>query len=424
MLSAPWTPPAGMPRKPPRVPHAAPPVRAVSPRIAALTQHPEKATDFWRGAEAEGSPIVEAVPDDPDHRVVTFLWRGSDRTRAVLALPNSLYDPDRLTANLMSRVPGTDVWHWSVRMPVGWQASYSLCVDEGQGPGEPRDRAYFGWLRGQVRSDPLNSAALPGRWGGAPLSAVTLAADRTDQDDWEPHPGVPRGQVAVHTLRSANLRNWRRVWTYAPAGYEDMAGLPVVVLLDGEMWQPELGVSVLLDNLIAQRRLPPLVALMPDSLDSDTRWDELACDHRFVSFLARELLPWAAQRWPVTDDPARTVVAGQGLGGLAAAYAALTAYDRFGGALAQSGSFWWPAGEHAEWLTRRITRAARRPVRFHLSAGLRERVCLPAVRGLATVLREKEYPFAYREFDGGHDYLCWREDLAVGLRSLLGGITP
>jgi enterochelin esterase-like enzyme len=427
MLSTSWTPPAQMPRLPPRISRPAPVERVDSPRIAALARHPEKTADFWRGVEAEGTPLLEAAPDDPEHTIVTFLWRGSDTTRAVLVLPNGLCEPPDLTGNLMATVPGTDVWHWSVRMPTGWRATYALCVDEGQSPaGLTGPRPYTMWLRTQLRGDPLNSVSFPRRWGGVPLSAVTVPgaaghSGHTDGDDWERRPAVPAGEVTVHTLRSANLRNWRRVWAYTPAGHQEMARLPVLVLLDGDMWQPRLGVSVLLDNLIAEGRIPPLVALMPDSLDSDTRWDELACDHRFVSFLARELLPWAAERWPITDDPDRTVVAGQGLGGLMSAYAALTAHDRFGNVLAQSGSFWWPAAESPEWLTDRTRRSARRPVRFHISAGLREWGVLAASRRLASVLEAKGYPYEYREFEGGHDYLCWREELALGLQTLLRG---
>jgi enterochelin esterase family protein len=221
-------------------------------------------------------------------------------------------------------------------------------------------------------------------------------------------------------MRSANLRNWRRVWAYTPAGYQDLADLPVLVLLDGDMWQPQLSVSTLLDNLIADGRLPPLVALLPDSLDDDVRWDELTCDGRFTGFLVRELLPWAAQRWPLTADPARTVLAGQGLGGLTAAHAALTSPGRFGNALVQSGSFWWPAGTGAEWLTDRIEDSARRPVRFRISAGTQEWVLLPANRRLRDVLRARGYDVDYREINAGHDYLPWRDELAAGLVHLLG----
>ncbi|MFE2430477.1 enterochelin esterase [Streptomyces sp. NPDC059373] len=429
MLSALWGPPTEVPGHPPRAPRPAPVERVRSPRITALTEAPEKAPDFWRAVEAEGTPLVEPIAGDPGHAAVTFLWRGgAGTTRAVLALPNKLADPAELTGNLMSRVPGTDVWHWTVRMRTDWRATYALCVDDDPAAEAPRGPAYLRWLHTRPRRDPLNRTSFPRRWGGEPLSVVELPdAPRSRAARWERRPGVRHGEVGVHTMRSANLRNWRRVWTYAPAGYENLADLPVLVLLDGEMWGPELGITTLLDNLIADGVLPPLVALMPDSLDSDTRWDELTCDDSFVDYLTRELLPWAAGRWPVTTDPSRTVLAGQSLGGLMSAYAALRCPERFGNVLVQSGSFWWPTSpadpaRGEEWLTDRIEATRRRPIRFRLTAGVQEWLVLPASRRLRDVLMTKGYEVEYREINGGHDYVCWREELAEGLVAMLGGV--
>ncbi|KOG32849.1 esterase, partial [Streptomyces varsoviensis] len=74
---------------------------------------------------------------------------------------------------------------------------------------------------------------------------------------------------------------------------------------------------------------------------------------------------------------------------------------RFGNALAQSGSFWWPNGPDAEWLTHAIatTEAARLPVRFHLSAGEQEWVLLPANRRLRDALQAHGHDIHYREFN-------------------------
>ncbi len=114
-------------------------------------------------------------------------------------------------------------------------------------------------------------------------------------------------------------------------------------------------------------------------------------------------------------------MAGQSLGGLTAAYAAVSAPGRFGCVLAQSGSFWWPNGPGAQWLTERIAESPRLPVRFRLSAGEQEWVALPANRRLRDTLAAKGYDDAvYREFNGGHDYLCWRTEVADGLCDLLG----
>lgn len=414
------------PKRPPRIPRPHPVERAVSPGIAALAAGEVDEAAFWRAVTSQGAPLVETDPDSDDHLVVTFLWHGSPATRAVLALPNKVADPADPGGNLMARVPGTDVWHWSLRMRRDWRATYSLCVDEGDGPADGTP-AYWQWLRAQHRVDPLNSRSLQRRWGDEAISFVELP-DAPRGTDWRVRADVPCGTVTVHTLRSEPLGNERRVWLYEPPGRTggDTEQLPVLVLFDGESWQPALGLATLLDNLIADGRIPPLVALLPEALDVDTRWVELGCDDRFVAFLTDELLPWAAARLPLTSDPARTVLAGQSLGGLTAAYAALRAPHRFGNALSQSGSFWWPTGEQgAELITELVRESPRLPVRFWLSAGEQEWALLPGSRRLRDALRERGYEdgtaAVYREFNGGHDWLCWRTELADGLVGLLGG---
>jgi enterochelin esterase family protein len=407
---------------------------AESPRIAALASGAESTEEFWDSVRATGTPLVEPDPEgSPDHVLVTFLWQGGDRVRAALALPNKLADPRDPAANLMRRVPGTDVWHWTLRMRTDWQATYSICVDDGDdpnapGPGEP---SYWQWLRSRPRVDPFNSRTIARRWGGVPQSVLELPDAPSAERLWRRRPEVPRGTVTEHLLRSELLDNERRVWLYEPA-HPDLAhrgpgaGLPVVVLFDGEMWQPELDVAALLDNLIADGAIPPVAAVMPESLGSERRYRELAPSETFVEFLCTELLPWAGKSLPLTDDPSLTVVAGQSLGGLAAVYAAVRAPERFGNALSCSGSFWWP--NHAETDGEWITGAVREHgvpdgVRLRLSSGEQEWVLLPATRNLCDALTERGAAFTHRRFNGGHDYLCWRTEMADGLTELLGGLS-
>ncbi|WP_433339984.1 enterochelin esterase [Streptomyces sp. CA-253872] len=418
------SPPPSALRHPPRTPRPVP-----VPRVggAALPlPGPGAATeDFWGEVARRGTPVVGPDPQgDPGHRAVTFLWRGGPGTRAVQAVPNKLADPRDPRATLMERVPGTDVWHVTLRLGADWQGTYDLLVDEGGGPDQDAPE-YAAWLRTRRRTDPHNPRTLPRRWGGEPLhwAALPLAPA---QDAWSlPCPGAERGTLSEHLVPSAHLGGTRRVWLYTPAatGTPDndlTSGIPLLVLLDGEHWGPVLGVTGLLDGLIAAGRVPPVAALLPDSVDADTRWAELTCRPEYLAFLTEDLIPWAAARLPLTPDPARTVIAGQSLGGLTAAWAALAAPHRFGNVLAQSGSFWWPNGPEPEWLTRAIASAPHRPVRFRLSFGRQEWVALPAARRLRAALAQAGYADAeYHEFDGGHDYLCWRAELAAGLPRLL-----
>lgn len=413
-------PPEGAPLHPPRTarPDALPFLAAPGFELPG----PEGVDAFWVRVRGRGTPLVAPDPQgSPDHAAVTFLWRGTEATRAVQVMPNKLGDPRRPEGNLMERVPGTDVWHGTLRLRRDWRGTYDFHVDEGGGPGADGPE-YWQWLRTRRRSDPFNSRRMPRRWGGEPVSWAEVRESRSDSD-WEPRSGVPRGTVTEHTVPSEHLREDRRVWLYeppAPAGGGGHHELPVLVLLDGEHWQPLLGLANLLDNLVADGRIPPMAAILVDSVDQGARWRDLACRPAHADFLAEELLPWAARRLPLTEDPARTVIAGQSLGGLSATYTALANPHRFGNALVQSASYWWPDGPEPEWLTGRIAAAPRRPVRFRLSFGEQEWVALPAARRLRAVLAEAGYDCEYREFNGGHDYLWWRTEMADGLIRLLG----
>ncbi|EFF93702.1 conserved hypothetical protein, partial [Streptomyces sp. e14] len=265
-------PPEGDPQHPPRLarPDALPLLDA--PPFA--LPGPDGLADFWADVRRRGTPLVSPDPlGGADHRAVTFLWRGTPATRAVQVLPNKLGDPRAPEGNLMRHVAGTDVWHWTLRLRADWRGTYDLYVDEGDGPA-PGEPGYWPWLRGQVRTDPYNSRTLPRRWGGQPVGYAELP-DAPRAVDWEPRPEVPRGTVTEHVVASELLGDSRRVWLYEPAAEHAgraAGGLPVLLLLDGEHWQPRLGLARLLDNLIADGRVPPLAAVLPESVDAGTRW--------------------------------------------------------------------------------------------------------------------------------------------------------
>ena len=111
---------------------------------------------------------------------------------------------------------------------------------------------------------------------------------------------------------------------------------------------------------------------------------------------------------------------GQSFGGLAALYAALHWPERFGCALSQSGSFWWPQRGAPGRLFEALAsgRGSTHPLRLFIEAGLREPAILEASRALVPRLREQGHVLDYREIDGGHDALWWRGGLLDGLVQL------
>jgi enterochelin esterase family protein len=205
-----------------------------------------------------------------------------------------------------------------------------------------------------------------------------------------------------------------------------------VIVFDGDTYghspKPLIPTPIILDNLIAQGKVPPMLGVLVDSGNSRNR--DLAMLAPFGDFLAKELAPWVRREYRAATDPAKVTLAGSSLGGLAAVYGAFHHSDVFGNALSQSGSFWFAPGLmeaetpfHIEMgaMIREIMAAPAQPLRVWMEVGLFEadgQVSLN--RHMRDVLLLKGYSVNYHEFVGGHDYACWRGSLADGLIALAG----
>ncbi len=426
-----------------------------SPRIQALRSSIESGQQgtldaFWLEIHKRGSPIIEPLPNDPNNMLLTFLWRDTPITRnvMVLRLPYAAATPDDY---LMNRLADTDVWYASVLVDKKARFEYTLApnVPRLQGIAYGLDMDIITMIATAARPDPLN----PNRWHVDNQSVDApefLGTSFVEMPDAPPQPwlaekpAIPSGQIERHQFKSATLKNDREIAVYLPPGYSKSANpYPLLVLFDeqaylGDQNHPALvPTPTILNNLIAQKRIPPIVALLIGNGPDDSRSRELPCNPVFADFLAAELLPWARARYNFTTDPNLTVVAGSSFGGLAAAYAGLRHPELFGNIISQSGSFHWTPPNTAtssssqsvsepNWLATQFIASPKLPLRFYLEAGTDEidfsgnsNAILPATRNLRDVLLAKGYELHFHEFSGGHDYLSWRGTLPDALILLL-----
>jgi enterochelin esterase family protein len=403
-----------------------------SPRLKALRQEiatngPGALERFWRRLAEEGTPLVEPVEGKADERWVTFVWRGGDETRnvQVVASPSDLASDEGIAGARLSRIPGTDVWLKSRRMRADARFGYAFLVNEPLTvpATEAEDEARWAALK----PDPLNPRKTP-----APLASLAELPEARPQPWIVPRPDVPKGKLSESTFRSDQLGNERIVRIYTPPGY-DPKGKPygLLVVLDGRTYTSDVPGPIILDNLLAAGRIPPLVAVFVANPSVEARVREMSCHPPFAEFLTRELIPWVRRDYRITDEPTRTAIAGSSLGGLAAACAAVRHPEVFGNVLSLSGSFYWrpPDETEPEWLTRQIATGPKPPVRFYLEAGLMEDrpradgvgvSLLAANRHLRTVLQARGSAVEYREFNGGHSILNWRGSFADGVLALFG----
>ncbi|AHY12405.1 enterobactin esterase [Citrobacter freundii CFNIH1] len=366
---------------------------------------------------------------------VTFWWRdpqGTEKESAIrrvwVYITGVTDHHQNVPPQSMQRINGTNVWCWSVSLSANWRGSYcfiptarddifaALAADETPGRNVLRE----GWrqLLPQAIADPLNPQSWRGGRGHA-VSALEMP-DAPVQPGWD-QPAAPDCPAVCLQWHSARLCNTRRVWVFT-TGDDQPEARPLAILLDGQFWAQSMPVWPALASLTHRGDLPPAVYLLIDAIDTSHRSRELPCNADFWLAVQQELLPLVKATTAFSDDPQRTVVAGQSFGGLSALYAGLNWPARFGCVLSQSGSFWWPhRGSHQDGAIVEQLKSGKVSVqglRIVLEAGIREPIIFRANQALYAQLPSAPQSIFWRQVDGGHDALCWRGGLMQGLMTL------
>lgn len=211
-----------------------------------------------------------------------------------------------------------------------------------------------------------------------------------------PDPSVPKGTVVHFVMHSADSKLYpgisrsdpgkivpydRRVTVYIPAGYEEGSVAPFFVSQDS------LGsgqVPTMLDNMIAQKRLPRLVGIFIDSGGSDSTgsergWEYDTLSGQYAEFIETEVLPKISQDYHVrfTKDPNGRMVMGGSSGGACAFTMAWYHPELYHRVLTYSGTYvnqQWPpmaASIHGAWEYHDhfISESKKKPLRIWLQVG-------------------------------------------------------
>jgi enterochelin esterase family protein len=369
---------------------------------------------FWTALSREHGPIVEAVPGDPAKVLVTLVWRGDRDTKAVQAAGLDLQP-----------IANTDVWFVTFTMASNHRLAYTFKAVKGSDPDASPVAA----------PDPLN----PHRFQ-PPIASQRPATAIDPQSPYmnasilvlpeapaspfvDPQPGVPAGTVEERTFDSEIYGGKRRIWIYTPANGAVPTGL--LICLWGQNYLNEIPVPTILDNLLQQKRIPPLMAVFLDN-DGD-RFQDFQNTARFTASLTTELLPWLGTTVHAPTDPKQVIVTGYSAAGLASAYIAYKHPESVGNVLSQSGAYWRGfEGEGAsdpEWISRQYAATPKRDTVFYLDVGGDETretpggiSILDANMHLHEVLTGKGYTVRYDEVRGGeHEFVHWRSRFADGL---------
>src|SRR5438094_7614506 len=204
--------------------------------------------------------------------------------------------------------------------------------------------------------------------------------------DSQPGANVPKGTVTRHVLAPGKFfpgtpHNYQ---VYVPAQYDASRPIAFMIFLDGSGYAGNnVRVPVVLDNLIAKRDVPPMVAIFIDpgvmparSDEAQNRYERIfeydSLTRRFANFLIEELIPEIGKSYRLSTDPNDHGIAGLSTGGVGAFVAAWNRPDQFRRVISWIGSFGNFRG--ADRLPGLIRRTEPRPIRVFMQTGRQDLV--------------------------------------------------
>ena len=442
---------------PPKLPRPQRAPLATSPTLAAMHQRllerPQLASQLqaqlWQ--QVTSTPLLEADPTQEGKYLVTFLWRGA--AHSVLLFVNRLTDEKNLADSYMRRLPGTDTWYLTYRMDGDWRASYCFLPAPAA--------AQAPWLQGsQVRlrqaldgglPDPHNPVTCTNRrgfvqsvvslplapaWplGEWPVFSDDAAAggldagrlDASEDRDGTGELGAGRGDADAGRLNAGRVdvvadldTLGRQIWVYTPAPISRTQSCPVLLVLDGEVWLKRHHLHLALAQLMDAGLIAPAYIVFIDSGGTEPRWQELG-QSNFGRYVSGPLLNWLKTHYAISPKPAERVVIGQSLGALTV-LRTLVAYPQLIGAgISQSASLWQDV-LFSELNALDATQTPLAGTRAWIEVGSQEWILAPLQPKAVCQLRKAGMQVKDMVYNGGHDYACWRINLASALMQLLPG---
>jgi len=273
----------------------------------------------------------------------------------------------------------------------------------------------------------------PGAPAGGPAPAAQAAA--------APNPATS-GRVVVATVP---MPYTRRVTVYVPKQYVPGTIAPFIVGADG----PDQLLFTVLDNLIAQKRVPVMIAVSISNGGGDAQGSERGLEYDTMSglyaeFVEKEVLPLVEKNYNVklSKNPDSRATMGGSSGGSAALAMAWYHPDLYHRVLTYSGTYvnqqspYNPATPHGAWNFHEtlIPNSPVKPIRLWMEVGDRDNLILRddyhdwvlANEHMARVLAAKKYHYQFIfAVNAGHtDRTVKAQTLPMALEWVWKGYKP
>lgn len=303
------------------------------------------------------------------------------------------------------------------------QGLWSITV----GPLQPEIYSYSFVADGVPLLDPSNSRIDPNLlW---PSNAIEVPA--ATPQPWDVQ-DVPHGIVHQHFYKSAIVGDERDYFVYTPPGYDPRAGkkYPVLYLLhgysdDARGWTVIGRANVILDNLIAEGKVRPMIVVMPLGYGApefvtgpDADFDHAALRQknftRFTQTLLTEVMPQVQSEYRVSTKREDRAIAGLSMGGGESLLTGLNNMNTFAWIGSFSGAGINPP--FAQDFPLLNAKSAARLRLLWIACGTSDRYVtskplITANRQLVAWLQSNKIPVTFVQTPGMHEWPVWRNNL-------------
>jgi alpha-L-arabinofuranosidase len=273
----------------------------------------------------------------------------------------------------------------------------------------------------QQASAPPAGSGRAGRRGGFG-GPITLGPDDKQAFPDPPagfkarRPNVPHGQLEMIEYDSKSVGTKRKMQVYTPPGYSKDKKYPVLYLLHGiggdeTEWQRFASPNLVLDNLLADGKIAPMIVVMPNGRAQENDratggGNAMAAFAAFEQDLLKDVIPTIEARYSAEPDREHRALAGLSMGGGQSLNFGLAHLDTFAWIGAFSAA---PNTKRPEQLLPNPEATAKIKLLW-VACGNRDGL-IRISQGVHAYLKEHDVPHVWTVDANGHDATEWANNL-------------
>jgi enterochelin esterase-like enzyme len=224
--------------------------------------------------------------------------------------------------------------------------------------------------------------------------------------------GISRGNVETIEYDSNATGVKRKMVIYTPPGYNSSNKYPVFYLLHGggddeTGWREKGSADVILDNLSADKKIVPMIVVMPNGFATKGREKPVKGKggNLFEDDLVKDIIPYVESHYSTLTSSSERALAGLSMGAGQTLNIGLKHLDKF----SWLGAFSGGGAKAANLITDET------PVKklrlFWISSGDKDQLAFKGSESLHNTLAEKKIPHVWHIDSGGHTWPVWKNDL-------------